>query len=154
MSKSLVKVEDPFSSSRSLQKSEPNTPKQQKKTQDLKRKKAWEIATSPAKSILFTVFMLWMSGSGVHIFSLMAVILNFMTPIKGILSTNAVFAKFDDVSLFFQKLVYILLNGVILACTLYKCSTMGLLPTSSDWAAAFLSVAPMEEFSGGGSVFG
>jgi hypothetical protein len=58
---------------------------------DLKVKKAWEIAIAPAKTVAhFTLqsniripmnaIMMYMSGSGLHIFSLMMTGMLFLTP--------------------------------------------------------------------------
>jgi len=120
---------------------------------DLLSKKAWEVATGPLKSIFMTLFVLWMSGSSVHIFSLMCLIYTLMNPIRSILSVNAAFLQFEGgKSLILQKLAFILFNGLIIGCGVYKCYSVGLLPTSSDWAAAFLSVKTVNEFSGGNFV--
>jgi len=122
---------------------------------DLKRKKAWEVAKGPGKSILMTVFMLWMAGSGVNIFSIMITLYAIINPVKAILGTNGVFSKFEDNKhpLLQQKAVFIALNVLSLSFAVYKCSTMGLLPTTpSDWIS-MLPVKQPVEFSGGGSIF-
>ncbi len=45
--------------------------------------KAWELAYSPAKSLPMNAIMLYMSGSGVQIFSMMAVGMLITGPLKG-----------------------------------------------------------------------
>lgn len=52
----------------------------------LKSKRAWDVAIAPAKSLPMNGFMLYMSGSGVQIFSMMAVGMLLTGPIKGIVS--------------------------------------------------------------------
>lgn len=51
--------------------------------------KAWELAYSPAKSLPMNAIMLYMSGSGVQIFSMMAVGMLITGPIKGISTMNS-----------------------------------------------------------------
>lgn len=51
--------------------------------------KAWELAYSPAKSLPMNAIMLYMSGSGVQIFSMMAVGMLITGPLKGISSMNS-----------------------------------------------------------------
>ena len=125
----------------------------------LKLKKASELGWSPAKSFFMTAFMLWMSGSGVHIFSIMITFQAMYGPVKQLLSVNTVFAQFNDPSfgaperayLLTSKLTFFAMNLVALSAGLYKMSCMGMLPTtSSDWVN-FLSVAPNVQFSSGSS---
>lgn len=40
---------------------------------ELRQQKAWELATSPAKAVPMQAFMMYMSGSGIQIFSIMSV---------------------------------------------------------------------------------
>ena len=43
---------------------------------------AWATAQAPAKNLFMTGFMLWMSGAGVHIFSIMITGMALLNPIK------------------------------------------------------------------------
>ena len=102
----------------------------------VKVKKAWDTAKSPARSIFFTLLMLWMSGSSINIFSIMMVGMALWTPLKSILTFNSAFAPFetDKESLLLPKLVFLSLNSVIMLFGLYKFSNMGLIPTNAeDW---------------------
>ena len=54
----------------------------------LKMKKAWELALAPAKSIFMTLFMLYMSGNSVQIFSIMITAMTLMNPMKAIFQVN------------------------------------------------------------------
>eukprot|EP00744_Colponema_vietnamica_P015937 GILI01022350.1.p1 GENE.GILI01022350.1~~GILI01022350.1.p1 ORF type:complete len:186 (+),score=32.74 GILI01022350.1:54-560(+) len=134
-------VPEPFGSKPSLADSEESRPTKQSQTQtkELKIKKCWETATAPAKNIFMNVFMLWMAGSSVHIFSIMIVFMTMMTPLKAVLSVNSAFSKFEGIgreTLFTNKLVFIALNFVNLAAGLWKLSTLGLLPVNSgDWVS-------------------
>jgi len=55
----------------------------QEDREKLKVKKAWDIALAPAKSIPMNAFMLWMSGGGVQIFSIMITGMLFFQADKG-----------------------------------------------------------------------
>lgn len=55
----------------------------------LRQKRAWDVAFAPAKSVPMNAFMLYMSGSGVQIFSMMVVGMLLTNPIKAIMTTNA-----------------------------------------------------------------
>ncbi|KAF8510587.1 DUF1077-domain-containing protein [Gautieria morchelliformis] len=111
---------------------------------NLKQKRAWDLAISPAKSLPMQGFMLYMSGGGVQIFSMGIVAMLLFSPFKALAGINSAFAPFaaDDansrglLSLLPQKLAYIVCNALTLAVGLWKCRSMGLLPTgTADWLA-------------------
>jgi len=111
---------------------------------ELKEKRAWDLAISPAKSLPMQAFMLYMSGGGVQIFSMGIVFMLLITPFKNFAAINTAFAPFAPspsspkslLVLPLQKLVYILANLLTLALGLWKCRSMGLLPTGTgDWLA-------------------
>ncbi|KAJ1028700.1 hypothetical protein NDA16_001866 [Ustilago loliicola] len=105
----------------------------------LKMAKAWELAYSPAKSLPMNAIMLYMSGSGVQIFSMMAVGMLITGPIKGISTMNS------GQSLLLPKILFILCQLAGLVIGLYKCWSMGLLPTeTSDWLAWRQARTPLE----------
>ena len=54
---------------------------------------AW--ATAQARSLFMTGFMLWMSGAGVHIFSIMITGMALLNPLKAIFNTNKTFEQFN-----------------------------------------------------------
>jgi len=54
----------------------------------LKEKRAWEVAIAPAKSLPMQAFMLYMSGSGVQIFSIGIVFMLLFSPFKNIAGMN------------------------------------------------------------------
>ena len=56
--------------------------------------KAWEVALAPAKSIPMTLFMLYMVGNSIQIFSIIITFMNIMNPIKAIMQTGGVFESF------------------------------------------------------------
>ena len=68
--------------------------------------KAKEVAWSPGKNFMMTALMLWMSGAGVHIFSIMITFYAVYNPIKSAFTVNTAFARFDDAKMgaFFDAL--------------------------------------------------
>ena len=101
-----------------------------------------------------------MSGSGVHIFSIMITAMAIYNPIKSAFSVNTAFARFSDekmspadrTSLLTSKLTFIVMNAAAMSGGLYKMSLMGLLPnTPSDWVS-FLGVPPNVQYASGGSI--
>ncbi|WFD23200.1 hypothetical protein MEQU1_001888 [Malassezia equina] len=107
-------------------------------TTEIQVTKAWEAAYAPAKTIPMNLMMMWMSGNSVQIFSMMVVAMMIMNPLKGIMSMHGVFAPFrsPNHSLLPQMTAFVLCHLACMALGLYKCWSMGLLPTeSSDWLA-------------------
>jgi ER membrane protein complex subunit 4 len=96
---------------------------------------AMAVATSPGKNLFMHGLMLWMSGSTLQIFSIMMLGMAFWTPIKAILSTGTAFQRYQSsgVDITLQKLIYVVLNMCGLCMALYKCQSMGLLPSGSDF---------------------
>jgi len=125
----------------------------------LKLKKARDLSWAPIKSFMQMAFMMWMSGSGVHIFSIMITYQALSSPVTAMLATNKTFRGFEDrkmgsaekANLFMSKLIYICMNLVAMSGGLYKMSMMGLLPnTPSDWVS-FLAVRPNVQHASGSS---
>lgn len=92
------------------------------------------------------LFMMWMSGNSVQIFSIMITGMMIFNAIKAVSNVPTVFEKFqggsDGAASFLpQKVAYLVVQMVIVGLALWKCQSMGLLPTShSDW----LSFLPMK----------
>jgi len=110
----------------------------------LKAQRAWDLAIAPAKSLPMQAFMLYMSGGGVQIFSMGIVFMLLLSPFKNIAAMNTAFAPFSPsltnpksmTTLPLQKLAYFACNMLTLAVGLWKCRSMGLLPTGTgDWLA-------------------
>ena len=96
------------------------------------------------------LFLMYMAGSSISIFPIMMVGMLFMRPIKALLSLSSAFKMIEGSHHIVQKMVFILGNFVNLAVALYKCQSMGLLPThASDWLA-FAEPQDRMEFYGGG----
>jgi len=113
-----------------------NNARQARDIAAMKTKKANDLANGQAKSIFFTLFMLWMSGSGINIFSIMITVGTLFTPLKGFLNLNTSFKHLEGegVDLLFPKVKYLFFNLVVLGATTYKLQSMGLLPfAAGDW---------------------
>mmetsp|Transcript_5733 Transcript_5733/g.11748 ORF Transcript_5733/g.11748 Transcript_5733/m.11748 type:complete len:188 (+) Transcript_5733:259-822(+) len=112
----------------------------------MKKKQMMAIGQGPGKQLFMTGFMLWMSGSGLNIFSIMMTGMALWNPIKSLLSINTTFTPFRDVDGLLQaKLMFIVLNGVGLSFALYKLGQMGLVPIrSTDWLGLLETSEPEE----------
>ncbi|KAN0035587.1 hypothetical protein ACTA71_004869 [Dictyostelium dimigraforme] len=125
-----------------------------KQQMDLKVKKGWELAKSPAKNIFMTGFFLWMIGNGINIFTMPVIIYAVINPVKAIFQTNTMFSRFNDCKgdIIQMKLTFVVIQLVLLSVTLYKCSSMGLLPiTPSDWISS-LPIKKAIEYSSGSNL--
>ncbi|KAK6353269.1 hypothetical protein TWF696_005246 [Orbilia brochopaga] len=121
----------------------------QAETDDLKIKKAWEVALAPAKSLPMNMIMMYMSGNTLQIFSIMMTAMLFMNPLRALSTVGNTFSKFDGESthsrLFIVKLAYIGLQILTIAIGIWKVNAMGLLPTTrSDWLAWEHAPVPLE----------
>ncbi|KAL9940332.1 hypothetical protein V8E36_001037 [Tilletia maclaganii] len=113
----------------------------------LQQAKAWEVALAPAKNLPMNAIMLYMSGSGVQIFSMMAVGMLITNPLRALTSLDQPFQRLNSSqhSLAAQKLTFVVCQLACIALGLYKCWSMGLLPTeSSDWLAWKQPKTPLE----------
>lgn len=137
----------------------------------LMMKKTWEIALGPLKQIPMNLLLMYMSGNSISIFPIMMIGMMLIRTIKALFATNSVFKENEtqleqqqqqqprpnsnrnnNVS-FFQKFIYMFGNIMNILLALYKCQSMGLLPThSSDWLA-FIQTPIQAEFSTGGFIF-
>lgn len=108
------------------------------------------VAKSPGKQLFMTGFMLWMSGSGINIFSIMMTAMALWTPIKALISIQETFERFKSVpTLNAAKIIFIGLNGIALAMGVFKLGSLGLLPlNSSDWISLLQVKQPLEISSG------
>jgi ER membrane protein complex subunit 4 len=118
-------------------------------TDTLKVKKAWELAIGPAKQLPMNAIGMYMTGSGLQIFSIMMVFMLFKTPITAVLGLNGAFERYETEGtrdrLLLAKAVYVLTNGMLLALGIWKVNQMGLLPTTrSDWLLWEMARVPAE----------
>lgn len=105
-----------------------------------KRQEAlYSVATSPAKSVGMMAFMMYMTGSQLHFFSIMATINGLYSPLNAILKSGLMFQPDPEgkLNVLLPRLLYCLIQGGGLAFTIYRIHLMGLLPTHlSDWVAS------------------
>ncbi|KAG8252828.1 ER membrane protein complex subunit 4 [Homalodisca vitripennis] len=98
------------------------------------------------------LFIMYMAGNSISIFPIMMVGMLIIRPIKALFTMQTTFKMIEGSHAAGQKIVYFLGNIVNVALALYKCQSMGLLPThTSDWLA-FVEPQIRMEYSGGGAV--
>merc|ERR1712066_63428 len=85
------------------------------------------------------LFMMWMMGNSLHIFTIMMLVGVMFSPLKAIMSVNETFRPFrvKGESQLNRKMVFIGINLFILSMGAYKLYNIGLLPLSPadhvDW---------------------
>lgn len=115
-------------------------------------KKSWDLALAPMKQVPMNLFIMYMAGNSISIFPIMMVGMLLMRPLQAIWSTKATFKMMETQSAILQMIVYVLGNIVNIGLALYKCHSMGLLPTyASDWLA-FVEPPLREEYLGVGVI--
>ena len=82
-----------------------------------------------------TLFMFWMVGSNLSIWTIMITITFMINPIKQLFTVDQTFKQFEGkVNLFMPKLVYVAMVLLLLGMAIYKFSAMGMLPVQPiDW---------------------
>lgn len=118
----------------------PRQPPTPEEMDTLKMKKAWEIAIAPAKQLPMNAIGMYMTGNTLQIFSIFMVFTLFKTPVIAVLGLQRTFAPFETpgntTRLIGVKIVYVLMNMLMLGLGIWKVNQMGLLPTTrSDWLA-------------------
>lgn len=102
------------------------------KNSSLKLNQAWDIAIAPIKSLPMNCLMLYMSGNSIQIFSILITAMLIFNNMKAMFNVQKAI-KVNELKV---KIVYVLGHALVFGLGLYKCSAMGLLPTSSsDWLA-------------------
>lgn len=128
---------------------------EKEENKSLMQKRSWDIALGPMKTIPMNFFVMWMAGSTISIFPIMMVGMMAFRPIRALASVHSLFIGMETSlgSLWLQKFVYILGNLLGIGLALYKCQSMGLLPThASDWLA-FAEEPLRMEYAQGGLIF-
>jgi len=121
-------------------------------------RRSWDIALQPIKQLPMNIILAWMAGNSFSLMSIMIVVMLFMKPIQAIFSLSSAFSSLEQEGLvgniWLHKIMYFLGNLTHLALALYKCQSMGLLPTyNSDWIAFADQQTQMEMTVGGFSYF-
>ncbi|XP_011494960.1 PREDICTED: ER membrane protein complex subunit 4 [Ceratosolen solmsi marchali] len=113
-------------------------------------KKSWDLALGPLKQVPMNLFIMYMAGNSISIFPIMMVGMLIIRPIKALFTLQQTFKVIEGTHAFGQKFVFFLGQIVNIFLALYKCQSMGLLPThASDWLA-FVESQTRVEYSGGG----
>ncbi|XP_043475477.1 ER membrane protein complex subunit 4 [Leptopilina heterotoma] len=116
-------------------------------------KKSWDLALGPLKQVPMNLFIMYMAGNSISIFPIMMVGMLIIRPVKALFSLQQTFKVIEGTHAFGQKFVFFLGQIVNIALALYKCQSMGLLPThASDWLA-FVEPQARIEYSGGGLIY-
>ncbi|XP_069796920.1 ER membrane protein complex subunit 4 isoform X1 [Narcine bancroftii] len=119
----------------------------------LVEKRCWDIALGPLKQVPMNLFIMYMAGNTISIFPIMMVCMMAWRPIQALMSISSTFKLLESSSQqWLQGLVYLIGNLLGLALAVYKCQSMGLLPThASDWLA-FIEAPQRVEYAGGGFI--
>ncbi|KAI5632241.1 ER membrane protein complex subunit 4 [Phthorimaea operculella] len=113
-------------------------------------KKLWDVALGPLKQVPMNLFIMYMAGNSISIFPIMMVGMLIVRPVKALFSTQSTFKMVEGTQAAGQKFVYFIGNIVNILLALYKCQSMGLLPThSSDWLAFEEPLTRVEHIGGG-----
>ncbi|XP_040564519.1 ER membrane protein complex subunit 4 [Lepeophtheirus salmonis] len=112
----------------------------------LKTKRSWEIALGPIKNIPMNIFVMYMTGNTISIIPIMMTVMMAIKPIKTLFSVGATFKAFDsNHNTLGQKIVFIIGNLINVGLAMFKCHSMGILPThASDWLAFADPIERME----------
>lgn len=111
----------------------------QKELDILKVKKAWEVATAPAKNIPMNLIMSYMTGNSLQVIPIMMTLMLLWNPLKSVITeTNASFASFstntNKLQIYLPKLVFVLCHLANMLIGLWKLNKMGLIPNKeADW---------------------
>lgn len=113
-------------------------------------KKSWDLALGPIKQVPMNLFISYMAGNSISIFPIMMVGMLLMRPIQAIWATKSTFKMMETSNAILQMIVFVFGNLVNMGLALYKCHSMGLLPThASDWLAFVEPPLRLEYLAGG-----
>ena len=97
------------------------------------------------------LFLMYMAGNSISIFPIMMVGMLFMLfMIQALFSLSGAFRMIEGNHSIIQKVVYCFGNFLNLGVALYKCHSMGRLPTHASGWLAFIEPQKRMEFVGGG----
>ncbi|KAL4444681.1 hypothetical protein ABPG77_002498 [Micractinium sp. CCAP 211/92] len=117
-----------------------------------KRQEALQhAATAPFKQVAMLCFMMWMSGSTLHLFSIMTTLSGIYQPLSAILKAKTAFPPDPEGELntTLPRLTYCAIHGLGVAFAVYKINSMGLLPTHlSDWLSSMRPPTVLEHAAG------
>ena len=94
------------------------------------------------------LFMYWMTGANISIYSIMFTVQMATGPITQIMGLKTSFKQFEhaSVNLNLPKLLFIACNCATLCLALYKFANMGIIPVlPMDWAGLFSARVSIEQ---------
>jgi len=113
-------------------------------------KKSWDIALGPIRQAPMTFFMLYMAGNSISIFPIMIIGMSFIRSVRAFFTVQQAFSMIQGYGAYLQKVAFCLGNIFNICIAVYKCHSMGILPThASDWLA-FVEPKIQLEYAGGG----
>lgn len=116
-------------------------------------KKSWDVALAPIRQVPMNLIVMYMAGNSLSIFPIIMVVMLLIKPIQSLMGIRSKFATIEGSQAILQRIVYLIGNLACLALALYKCQSMGLLPThSSDWLDFLDNPKRLEYASGGFSM--
>lgn len=113
---------------------------------------AWQLAFSPARSLLTSAFAVLMTGSSVHLFSIMTGVTVLFMQLQALSAAPGVFANLVRESpqlrrrVLPQFFVYFALCAFGVAGALWQCQRLGFLPTTESDYTAFLPPISIDTF--------
>ena len=124
----------------------------EEKMRQFRIRNAYKFAQSSFSGVMMTGVMMWFTGNGIQIFSLMVTFNGLFQPIKAILTSGKTFERFGDknTDVTTPRLMYCGIQLIGLALALRKLNAMGLLPThASDWLSGLKPPVFYERAYGG-----
>lgn len=119
----------------------------------LKVKKAWEVATGPAKSVPMNLIMSYMTGNSLQMIPIMMTLMLFWNPLKAIfVETELLFRSLvterNRSEMYLPKVVFVLCQLANMAVGVWKLNQMGLIPNKeADWLGWKIAGAVAEKLS-------
>ncbi|EDQ91090.1 uncharacterized protein MONBRDRAFT_18332 [Monosiga brevicollis MX1] len=118
----------------------------------LKHKLAWKVVEKQVYQLPMTLFMMYMMGSSITIWTFGFLGYLMYNPIRSLFSINNEFKRFEDSAednFLVHKLAYTAVTLVYVALGAWKCSGMGLIPSSqADWLE-FMQIGAPQEIAAG-----
>lgn len=130
-----------FATETKARKVEPTKKPSESQLDQLKVKKAWEIATGPAKSIPMNLIMSYMTGNSLQMIPIMMTLMLFWNPLKAIFTeTGPAFLGLANErnaqEIIFPRIVFVLCQLANMGVGVWKLNKMGLVPNGeADWLA-------------------
>lgn len=133
---SSIQLESPFGYTTNYTTTEATTAKEDRKKREILAGQAKATAMGAGSQIFMQMFMMYMMGSSLHIFTIFMIYQMMSGPIGAMMSVQQRFSRFSSLGneLLLYKMIFIGIQLGLFGLGLYKLNTMGLLPLSpSDY---------------------